>query len=525
MDIHQSKDIAKLVRAKHQWETMLDALPQLICLLDLQGKVVRVNKTLEKWGLGDVTKVKNKSFHEMLHPGCVVSSCMLKKKLLSLFEKITKNKMCEWQEFDPVINKELTICIGESDDSKYSDDFNKKNLFVVVTDITMQTKVKRILSNYNLELRNELKKLTKELTSTNLILEAEIIEHKQNLISLEESRKKYNCLVETTLTGLYVMEDKKITFCNRRFAEIFNYTKEQITRLELHDLIVSSLDKLFSEGDLDSVNDKGYVIEGRTKEGLSIWLRCYHTRVVLQDKNMVMGSVIDITHQKTMEDSLRLSQHELQSLSEKLLKSEEEQRKHIALELHDSVGQSIYAIKMGLENILLEYQKNISMPMKTRFENEIEKLQGASEEIRNISMNLRPSMLDDLGLIATINWFVREFNYLYPNIKFTVGLMKNENNIPEDLKIVVFRIIQEALNNIGKHAKATHIKIKLSMSHRNLILKVQDDGKGFEYSNSYIGKGFGLSSMRERVKLSSGEFQFSSAPGEGVKIYVTWSNI
>jgi len=230
----------------------------------------------------------------------------------------------------------------------------------------------------------------------------------------------------------------------------------------------------------------------------------------------------NLNRQKIAEDALRSSQKELQKLSEKLIHSEEEQRKAIAFELHDSIGQSIFSIKLGIENMLQEFSAGISKPVQFALQDQLIKLQRASEEVRNISMNLRPSMLDDLGLLATVKWFVREFKGLYPDIKFELILEMEEQDIPLHLKIVVFRIIQESLNNMGKHAKACNVKIELCLMGQKIVLFIGDDGQGFVVEDTYLGEGIGLSSMKERVKLSKGEFFVQSEQSNGTLVRAEW---
>jgi len=240
------------------------------------------------------------------------------------------------------------------------------------------------------------------------------------------------------------------------------------------------------------------------------------------NRPMIMGNIIDITVQKDTEDALRLSQRDLKVLSGKLLEAQEVERKRIASELHDSIGQSISAIKFGMENAMREYESNLPGTGTLYLRGIIDKLRDTINEVRNISMNLRPSILDDLGLKATIKWFVREFVSLFPSIAVDLQIDMVESDLSDLQKIVIFRIIQESLNNIGKHAEANHVSVELLNTGDRLILSVKDDGKGFLPETFCAGQGFGLSSMRDRVKLTDGEFSIESAPGTGTLIRVSW---
>jgi len=514
--------------SKNQWESVLDALPQLICLVDRKGRIVRANKTLEKLGFGKVESATNKPIHEILHPNCTDVFCLVKEKCEDCFNLTENGHIEEWSQKDWKSGIDFSYCLGRTLSSISEEKLCNEQIFVVVSDISEQIKAKRVLSDYNQELELELIGLTSELSHTNFELENEVFERKKYIQILSESEKKYNCLVETTLTGLYIIQDNKIVFCNNRFAEIFGYEKEDIKDLKIERLFLTDDGSMKSLLDTQSAfagNDKEHTVAGITKDGFVIWLRRYLKDVELSQETLVIGNIIDITKQKITEDALRLSQYELQLLSEKLLKSEEAQRKFIAQELHDSVGQSIYAIKLGLENAVQEFGLSLPTKFMTRIQSEIKKLQGASEEIRNIAMNLRPAMLDDLGLLATINWFTREFSLLLPKLSISKDFNVQEKEIPTDLKVVIFRLIQEAINNISKHASATKVIIEITLAKSQLSLKVSDNGIGFMNDKSFTGKGFGLSSMRERVKNSEGEFIIDSEINQGTNITATWRNL
>jgi signal transduction histidine kinase len=152
----------------------------------------------------------------------------------------------------------------------------------------------------------------------------------------------------------------------------------------------------------------------------------------------------------------------------------------------------------------------------------IGKLHDAIDEVRSISMGLRPSMLDDLGLVVTIGWFCRESQSLYPTIRIKKRVGIEESEIPDALKIVIFRVLQEALNNIGKHAGASTVSVELERTGGTLMLRIEDDGRGISPEVFRVSKGLGLSSMKERAKLSSGRFTVDTRYGTGTVVKVVW---
>ena len=520
-------NMRQVIQAKHQWESTLDALPQLMCLIDENGHVIRTNRTLETWGLGDVTSVRGKQVHDVIHPGCNDWGCTLKKKCEDLWQQLVDADFAECEHHDLTTGHDLRCSMSRGRKSQYQDVSEEEGYaFLIIEDISQQKHAERVLQDYNEELEKRLQERTIDLTKTNATLKGEIQDHLRDGIALRESEKKYTCLVETTLTGLYVMQDDQIVFCNNRFAEIFGYTQEEISCLDTKELF-PPVESDTGAGLNDKIENTTWisderVINGTTRDGKAIWLQRNLTKVDCLNESMIMGNVIDITEQKNTDDALRQSQRELQVLSEKLLQAQEAERKRIASDLHDSIGQSISAVKFGMENAMREYQSVLPQSGKLYLRGAIEKLRDTIDEVRKISMNLRPSMLDDLGLNATIKWFTREFSSLFPVISVDAQVDIEESDLSDGLKVVIFRIIQESLNNIGKHSEARNVHVELLNAGDKLTLSVKDDGKGFLPDTVYSGQGFGLSSMRERVKLTAGEFAIESTPGTGTLVHAVW---
>jgi signal transduction histidine kinase len=155
-------------------------------------------------------------------------------------------------------------------------------------------------------------------------------------------------------------------------------------------------------------------------------------------------------------------------------------------------------------------------------------VQLASEDVRRIHTDLRPSLLDDLGIIATISWFCREFEKLYLDIRIEKQINIGEEEVPEALKIVIFRILQEAMNNVGKHSKANLVRVALRRTDGQIDMVVEDNGQGFDVEQAKSTKngpiGLGLTSMKERAELSGGGFSIESNKGEGTTMRATWQS-
>lgn len=209
----------------------------------------------------------------------------------------------------------------------------------------------------------------------------------------------------------------------------------------------------------------------------------------------------------------------------RLLHAQEMERKHIALELHDSLGGSLSAIKFRTEHAISRMDLSSDTNTRQLFSDIILMLQNLLEEVRRIHSHIWPSILSDFGVIAAINWHCRKFVESYPHIKVEKSVLIEETGAPDVLKIVVFRIIQEALNNIAKHSGADLATIKLCGENCSLKLSIMDNGKGFNVTeareSALTSECVGITSMRERARLSGGSLEIRS--GEtGTEIRASW---
>ena len=223
-----------------------------------------------------------------------------------------------------------------------------------------------------------------------------------------------------------------------------------------------------------------------------------------------------------LNQELQQSQARLKRLSKDLLEAQEMERKKVAWELHDSIGSSLTAIKFRIENALRESGSQAMAAL----EKVVPVVQTAVMEAKRIQMNLRPSMLDDLGIVATTRWFFNQFRETYPEVQLEQHIKIEEDDVPNSLKTVIFRIFQEGLNNAARHSKSPAVSLYLWQSNRTLKLLIRDRGEGFDLtevlSRTSHSRGLGLESMRERAELSGGRFVIATRQGKGTVIRVSW---
>jgi signal transduction histidine kinase len=237
----------------------------------------------------------------------------------------------------------------------------------------------------------------------------------------------------------------------------------------------------------------------------------------------VMGEVNDIIKESLEKDIECRPETGLPSLSSRLLSVQEDERKKIAMELHDSLGSLLTSIKMNLENARGLMAAGKAGP--GILDNSIYLTRLAIAEVRSLIFDLRPSLLDDLGLIPAINSLCRQVATC-AKIHIEKKIRAEENQIPEDLKIVIFRVIQEAFHNIAKYSKANLVELELIDIGDTLELTIHDHGVGFEAGNAFAErpgeKRFGLAIMKERTESSGGSFLIESLRGEGTTIRASW---
>jgi PAS domain S-box-containing protein len=421
----------------------------------------------------------------------------------------------------------------------------------VVRDITKRRQAELELCRYQGRLEDLVRERTAELGGSNERLTIEINERKRAEAALRESQQILHMVLDTIPVRVFWKDvDSKYLGCNRSFAldaglqspeEIVGRNDFEIGWAEQAHQYTSD-DRMIVE---TGVPKLGYEEPQTTPSGDRIWLRT--SKVPLFDMQGrikgVLGTYEDITVQKEAEHALQKAHGELErrveertaeleeankelrQIPSKLISVQEEERKRLAVDLHDSIGQTLAALKLRLEMALNLRDKDDWSTAFDHLEQFVPILQRSIDETRSIYMGLRPPMLDGMGLFAALEWLRWEGTKLYPDrhIEFERGVA--EEKIPEILKVIIFRVVQEALNNIAKHSKAEWVDISLSRNEGGIELAVSDDGLGMDLESilrTCKTGSLGLTGMKERVELTGGNFTIESTPGEGTTIRAYW---
>jgi signal transduction histidine kinase len=262
--------------------------------------------------------------------------------------------------------------------------------------------------------------------------------------------------------------------------------------------------------------------------------------------------LVDITEKKAAEEVLRKDRKKLEKevnirtaeiekqyqqldrlnvaikkMAQHTLKAMESERKVMSKDIHDSIGGSLSAIKLHLEtriSRMSSFERKLPsgvMPL----EKLVTHLHATINEARRISNQLRPLALDDLGLKSALAEAIRQFKEFYPGIKAVSQIEINSEPLPPDIQTVLYRVVQEALNNVGRHSAAKVVHVKLVNNQQQILLEVADDGRGFDPRKVLSCKddliGFGIHSMRERVEICKGKFRIQSKPGNGTAVKIS----
>ena len=220
---------------------------------------------------------------------------------------------------------------------------------------------------------------------------------------------------------------------------------------------------------------------------------------------------------------LNLSEHrvadaKLQLLARQVVRFQEDERAHLARELHDGATQTMVSAKLLVEAAVDQLEReNRTAPRS--LERALTGLTESLNEVRRISHRLRPAMLDELGLPAALELLARETNDA-GNTRVQVQILGDERALPEEVKTALFRVSQEALANVGKHARAQRVELELAFASNGIVLRIADDGRGFEVDRVQLDpqRGIGLRNMRERLASIGGSFEVRAAPGAGTAL-------
>jgi signal transduction histidine kinase len=333
---------------------------------------------------------------------------------------------------------------------------------------------------------------------------------------LEAERKRFYDLLETLPAYLVLLTpDYQVPFANRFFRERFGEANG-----------LRCFEYLFGRSEPCEVCETYTVLKtgaphrwewaGPDGRLYDVYDYPFHEQ---DGSTLILEMGIDVTERKQAEAELKQSENRVRFFASQCLTAQEDERKRIAGELHDSLASMLVAVKFRIEKTTAQIEKEAGSAGSFR---DILAIVGAAiQEVRRIMADLRPAVLDDLGLIPALNWLCREFEKTYSHIRVEKRLELSESDVTQMLKTAIFRLSQEALNNIANHSQASQVSLTLHKANGKIILVIEDNGQGFVPGK--VVRGLGLSTMKERTELSGGNYRLESSRGKGTAITASWS--
>jgi PAS domain S-box-containing protein len=329
-------------------------------------------------------------------------------------------------------------------------------------------------------------------------------------------------------TLIVVDPDAKIRSVNRATCDLLGYAEDELVGKDIN-LIVDGEEPVFRMETTQSRHHRATLVNHEvnyvTKLGKQIPMLL--SEALLRDKEEqvvgIAGLARDIEERKRAEEALRESERRLRFLSSQLLTVQEEERRRLSAELHDELGQALVLFKINLRAIQRALGTD-QTELKRECEDLIAYINEVSENVRRLSRDLSPAILEDLGFLAAVRRLIEGFAK-HSNIKTSLDMADIEDLLPKEAQIIAYRIVQECFTNIARHSQARNVSFEIGKRDGQLVFRVEDDGTGFDVEKvlrtDSIEKGLGLPAMFQRARMLKGSLDIESQQGRGTTVTCT----
>jgi PAS domain S-box-containing protein len=343
--------------------------------------------------------------------------------------------------------------------------------------------------------------------------------------ALRDSEKRYRLLIENANEAIIAVQDSLITYVNPKTERMMGYSHEElINKPFVHHVHPDDRERVVHnylrrmEGEpLPSI----YTFKVLDRDGLLKHVEINSVKVMWENRPVILAFLTDVTDRTIAEDKLRMSQEQLRALAGRLQIVREDLRKKISREIHDELGQALTGLKIDLS--LLEGRlrktrdKQKRSDLLARTGGMIELIEATVQSVRRIATELRPGILDDLGLVAALEWQIQEFQNRM-GITFEFSAYQDQIELNEEISTNVFRIFQESLTNVARHAGATQVAVTVNGEEGWFVLVIKDNGRGISDHEIFDTQSLGILGMRERALQCGGKIDIRGLAGQGTEV-------
>jgi PAS domain S-box-containing protein len=354
-----------------------------------------------------------------------------------------------------------------------------------------------------------------------IVILRDVTERKQVEAALRENEQRYRTLFSKATDGIVLLDaDGNVVDVNESFAYMHGYATDELRKMNLRDLDTPET-LAHAPGRIRRILDGeslGFEVEHFHKNGHVLPIDVAASGIDIDGRLYVLAFHRDITERRRAEQELKRSQQQLRGLAKAANEALEAERRRTARELHDELGQSLTALKMDLDSLRSALPPG-QQELAERAQAMHALLDGTIAATRRIAADLRPLMLDDLGLAAALDWLTQNFSK-HTGTATDLIIDDTVAQVPEPIASALYRITQESLTNVAKYAQATTAEIRLERDGDWVQLVVRDNGRGIGAADQNKRGTFGLLGIRERVTLLGGEAAISGEPGRGSEVRV-----
>jgi PAS domain S-box-containing protein len=504
---------AALRESEARFRAIFARAPIGIVLTDVSGRLLAVNRALEKMLGYQAEELTHRSFEEITHPEDLGKNLKLFKEMLAGKRTGYRLEKRYLHKDGHVVWANLAVSMGGGADG------SPQFCIGMVEDITARKTAEEALQRARAELEKRVKERTADLESAYDQLHREVAERRQ-------AEKFSHDLFLSPLIGFYLAQEKKFRLVNPGFAHITGFSREELKGRDCLSLVHPE--------DRDHVREKAvqmlkgadfpfYEYRTITRSGEVRWIMETVASSQYRGKRATLGHFMDITARRQAEEALKESEQRLRFLTSQLLTAQERERKRISKDLHDDLGQSLMVLKMQVRGVERQLAANLPGCQEECTET-LKYIDEIVENVRRLSRDLSPALLEDLGLSLALRHLFDEF-YRYHGVRISLSMDDLAGVYLHEEEIIIYRIFQELLTNIAKHAGATGVAVAVKKKRQAVSFQVADNGQGFDWqrlqARDAAERGLGLAAMDERVRMLRGELAIRSRPGKGTRITFT----